>query len=62
VTAGNRSEQTSARMRTCDPTWEQALVFLICNPESDDLYLKVKLDNTILAKLFWILNLNSLDR
>ena len=45
VTAGNRSEQTSARMRTCDPTWEQALVFLICNPESDDLYLKVKFDN-----------------
>ncbi|XP_057368362.1 extended synaptotagmin-1-like isoform X2 [Daphnia carinata] len=41
VTAGNRSEQTSARMRTCDPTWEQALVFLVCNPESDDLYLKV---------------------
>ena len=41
VTVGNRSEQTSARSRTCDPAWEQAITFLVCNPESDDLNFKV---------------------
>ena len=41
VVVGNRSEQTSPRMRTSDPVYEQALTFLVCNPESDDLYFKV---------------------
>ena len=41
VTVGNRSDQTSVRMRTTDPVYEQAFTFLVCNPESDDLYFKV---------------------
>ena len=41
VTVGNRSDQTSVRMRTTDPVYEQAFTFLVCNPESDDLYYKV---------------------
>jgi len=38
---GMRSEQTSVRMRTADPVWEQSLSFLVSNPDSDDLVLKV---------------------
>ena len=41
VTVGNKSEHTLTRTRTTEPTWEQALTFLVCNPESDDVYLKV---------------------
>lgn len=41
LAVGNKKEQTSARMRTTDPVYEQALTFLVCNPESDDLHLKV---------------------
>ena len=42
VKVGNRSEQTSVRMRDTDPVWEQAFTFLVCNAESDDLYFTVR--------------------
>lgn len=48
VTVGNRSQQTSARMRTCDPTWEHAMTFLVCNPDADDVYLKVRQSSPIM--------------
>ncbi|XP_065577720.1 extended synaptotagmin-2-like isoform X1 [Artemia franciscana] len=41
ISVGNRTAQTNIQQRSCDPVFEQAFSFLVCNPESDDLYIKV---------------------
>ncbi|XP_046414183.1 extended synaptotagmin-2 isoform X1 [Neodiprion fabricii] len=38
---GNRTERTNTMLRSCDPVWEQGFTFLVSNPESDILHLKI---------------------
>ena len=45
-------------MRTSDPVWEQGFMFLVANPESDTLYLRVydKKTGSELGELDFILS------
>ena len=36
-----KSERTVTIMRSCDPVWEQGFTFLVTNPETGTLHLKV---------------------
>ncbi|XP_046754008.1 extended synaptotagmin-2 isoform X3 [Diprion similis] len=38
---GNRTERTNTILRSCDPVWEQGFTFLVSNPETDMLHLKI---------------------
>jgi Ca2+-dependent lipid-binding protein, contains C2 domain len=39
---GNQQEVTNVQMRTSDPVWERGFTFLVNNPDSDSLFIKVK--------------------
>lgn len=41
LSLGKQQEVTNVQMRTCDPVWEQGFTFLVNNPESDSLFIKV---------------------
>jgi Ca2+-dependent lipid-binding protein len=42
LSLGKQQEVTNVQMRTFDPVWEQGFTFLVNNPESDSLFIKVK--------------------
>lgn len=42
LTVGTQSEQTSTVMRSSDPVYEKSFTFLVPNPESDTLYVKIR--------------------
>lgn len=41
LSLGKQQEVTNVQMRTYDPVWEQGFTFLVNNPESDSLFIKV---------------------
>jgi hypothetical protein len=41
LSVGKQQEVTNIQMRTADPVWEQGFTFLVNNPESDSLFIKV---------------------
>lgn len=41
LSLGKQQEMTNVQMRTYDPVWEQGFTFLVNNPESDSLFIKV---------------------
>jgi Ca2+-dependent lipid-binding protein len=41
VKIGSRTEQTAVVMRTIDPVWEVGYTFLVQNPDTDTMSIKV---------------------
>ena len=41
LSLGKQQEVTNVHMRASDPVWEQGFTFLVNNPESDSLFIKV---------------------
>lgn len=41
LSVGKQQEVTTVQMRTSDPVWEQGFTFLVNNPDSDSLFIKV---------------------
>lgn len=41
LSLGKQQEATNVQMRTFDPVWEQGFTFLVNNPDSDSLFIKV---------------------
>ena len=52
LSLGKQQKVTNVRKRTYDPVWEQGFTFLVNNPESDSLFIKVGV----------VFNVISLDR
>ena len=52
LSLGKQQQVTNVQMRTYDPVWEQGFTFLVNNPESDSLFIKVGV----------VFNVISLDR
>jgi hypothetical protein len=42
LSLGKQQETTSIQYRTGDPVWEQGFTFLVNNPDSDTLHVKVR--------------------
>lgn len=41
ASVGNKNERTRTVARSCDPVWEQGFTFLVGNPETGSLNIKV---------------------
>lgn len=41
ASVGGNTRRTTTMLRSCDPVWEQGFTFLVSNPESGILHIKV---------------------
>ncbi|XP_015113681.1 extended synaptotagmin-1 isoform X2 [Diachasma alloeum] len=41
ATVGSKTERTSTMLRSCDPIWEQGFSFLVANPETNNLNIRI---------------------
>lgn len=53
LSLGKQQEVTNVQMRTFDPVWEQGFTFLVNNPESDSLFIKV-IDQKTTREIGWL--------
>ncbi|XP_044595358.1 extended synaptotagmin-2 isoform X1 [Cotesia glomerata] len=46
ASVGNKTERTATMLRSCDPIWEQGFTFLVGNPETSSLNIRILDDKT----------------
>ncbi|XP_053984872.1 extended synaptotagmin-1 isoform X1 [Hylaeus volcanicus] len=46
ASVGGNTKRTSTMLRSCDPVWEQGFTFLVSNPETGALYIKITDEKT----------------
>jgi hypothetical protein len=47
LSLGKQQDITNVQLKTGDPVWEQGFTFLVNNPESDTLHVKVRYESCV---------------